>query len=110
MATVDAQIQLAERIASGLPEVSRNEWMRWMQMATAPNYGLERAIRYAERLSTDITMRPAIQRANRLIAQAVRAQLSALQRLKAEEQQAVLGYVSWLLRIQTLRGSLGPKD
>lgn len=104
MATMDDQIQLAERIANGLPEVSRNEWMRWMEIAT--RYGLDQATRHAERLSTDVTMRPAIQRANRLIAQAVKAQLGVLKRLKAEEQRAVLGYVSWWLRVKTLRGSL----
>ncbi len=108
MATVDEQIQLAERIADTLPEVSRNEWMRWMEAAT--KYGLDRAVQHAEGLSTDITMRPAIQRANRLIAQAVRAQLKALRGLTAEERQAVLGYVSWWLRIKTLRGSLRSGD
>ncbi len=107
MATVEEQIQLAERIADALPEVSRNEWMRWMEIAT--RYGLDRAIQYAERLSTDMTMRPAIQRANRLITQAVKAQFTALKRLKAGEQLAVLGYVAWWLRIKTLRGSLSTK-
>ncbi|MGQ9715864.1 MAG: hypothetical protein ACUVST_14040 [Anaerolineae bacterium] len=98
--TPDEQIQLAERIAKDLPEVSRNlrnEWMRWMGMAS--QCGMEQAIRHAERLSTDITMRPAIQRANRLIAQAVKGQLGTLQRLRPEEQRAVLGYVAWWLRI-----------
>lgn len=108
MATEEERILLAERIANALPEVSRNEWMRWMEIAT--RYGLDRAIRHAERLSTDITMRPAIQRANRLIAQAVKAQIVALKRLEAEEQRAVLGYVSRWLKVKTLRGSLGPKD
>lgn len=104
MSRIDAQIRMAERIADALPEVSRNEWMRWMEIAT--KYGLDQAIRYAERLSTDITMRPAIQRANRLIAQAVKTQLNALKRLPPDEQQAVLGYVGWWLKIKTLRGSL----
>ncbi len=104
MKTVDDQIRLAEQIANGLPEVSRNEWMRWMQVAS--KYGLDRAIHYAEQLSQDITMRPAIQRANRLIAQAVRAQQRTLQRLGPEERKTVLGYVAWWLAIKTLRGSL----
>ncbi len=108
MATADEQIQLAERIANALPEVSRNEWIRWMQVAN--QRGLDYAIRYAERLSTDPTMRPAIQRTNRLIAQAVRGQLVTLQRLTPKERQTVLGYVSWLLRIKTLRGSLRSED
>ena len=108
MATVEDQIQLAERIATALPEVSRNEWMRWMQVTS--KYGLEKAIQHAERLSTDITMRPAIQRANRLIAQAVSRQQSTLQRLTVEEQRVVLGYVAWWLRIKTLRGSLRAED
>lgn len=101
-------IKLAELIANGLPEVSRNEWMRWMEIAT--KYGLDQAIRYAERLSTDITMRPAIKRSNQLIAQTVRAQLGALKSLRAKEQRAVLGYVSWWLKVKTLRGSLGPRS
>jgi len=104
MATVDDQIQLAEQIASKLPEVSRNEWMRWTQVAQI--HGLRRAIKHAERLSSDITLRPASQRANRLIAQAMGGQLSALERLAPGEREVVLGYVSWWLRIKTLRGSL----
>lgn len=104
MATVEEQIQLAKQIADALPEVSRNEWMRWMEIAT--RHGLDRAIGYAEQISKDITVRPAIQRANRLIAQAVRGQSGVLKRLKPEDQRSVLGYVSWLLKIQTLKGSL----
>ena len=104
MASVDEQIQLAEQIARQLPEVTRNEWMRWMQVAN--QRGLDYAIRYAERLSTDPTMRPAIQRANRLIARAIRSHRQVLKRLDRKSQEAVLGYVSWLLRIGTLRGAL----
>ena len=104
MATLDEQIQLAEQIAKQLPEVTRNEWMRWMQVAT--QRGLDYAIRYAEQLSTDPTMRPAIQRANRLIAQAVRSHQQVLKRLDPKDQRAVLGYVSWLLKIGALRGAL----
>jgi len=102
--TREEQITLAKRIAQALPEVTRNEWMHWMQIEE--QYGLEKAIQHAERVAQDITVRPAIQRANRLIAHAVRSQIVALQRLRAEERQAVLGYVSWWLRIMTLRGSL----
>ncbi|GAB4405916.1 MAG: hypothetical protein Kow00123_18340 [Anaerolineales bacterium] len=98
MATEDEQIALAKRIAKDLPEVSRNEWMRWMQMARAK--GLERAIAYAQRLSNDMTMRPAIQRANRLIAQVVGANKQALARLSPDDQAKVLGYVGWRLKVQ----------
>lgn len=104
MANVDDQIQLAEHIANGLPEVSRNEWMRWMELAAG--HSLDCAIRHAERLSTDVTMRPAIQRANRLIAQTVKAHIADLKNLNKDDQLRVLGYVSWWLRIKTLRGSL----
>jgi hypothetical protein len=90
--TLDDHIQLAEQIANKLPEVSRNEWMRWMQVAQT--HGLRRAIKHAERLSSDITLRPAIQRANRLIAQAMADQLSTLERLAPREREVVLGYVS----------------
>jgi len=100
----EEQIALARQINQALPEVTRNEWMRWIQIVD--RYGLEKAVQHAERVAQDITMRPAIQRANRLIARAVRSQIVALQRLRAEERQAVLGYVSWWLRIMTLRGSL----
>ena len=97
--TLDDHIQLAEQIANKLPDVSRNEWMRWMQIAQT--HGLRRAIKHAERLSSDITLRPAIQRANRLIAQAMADQLSTLERLAPGEREVVLGYVSWWLRIKT---------
>jgi hypothetical protein len=104
MATVDDQIQLAEQIASKLPEVSRNEWMRWMQMAE--RQGLDCAVAYAERLGADPTLRPAVQRDNKLIAQAIRSNLSALKRLPENSQKKTFGYVGWLLRIRTVRGSL----
>ncbi len=104
MANVDAQIQLAEQIAKKLPEVSRNEWIRWMQVAN--QRGLDYAIRYAERLSKDPTMRPAVQRANRLITRAVRSHQQTLKRLDGDDQKTVLGYVSRLLKISSLRGSL----
>ncbi len=104
----EEQIALARRIAQALPEVTRNEWMRWLQLAESQ--GLETAIRHAERLAQDITMRPAIQRANRLIAQAIRSHLNTLQHLPPQERQAVLGWVSWWLRILTLRGSLSKKE
>lgn len=108
MATLETQIQLGERIANALPEVSRNEWMRWLEISN--KYGLDRAIEHAERLSTDITMRPAIQRANRLIARAVRIELNELKRLPLKERQAILGYVGWWLRVKTLRGSLQAEE
>jgi len=100
----EEQIALARRIAERLPEVTRNEWMRWMQVAE--KYGLEKAIHYAERLSRDVTVRPAVQRANRFIAQSVRAHLRTLRSLEEEERRRVFGYVAWWLKIMTLRGSL----
>ncbi len=101
---LDDQIQLAEQIANQLPEVSRNDWMRWMQVVG--RYGLDRAVTYAERLSVDPTLRPAVRRDNQLIAQAVRSHLPALRRLPEESRKKTLGYVGWLLRIHTVRGSL----
>jgi len=101
---LDNHIQLAEQIASKLPEVSRNEWMRWMQMAE--RRGLDRAVAYAERLGADPTLRPAVQRDNRLIAQAIRSNLPALRHFPEDSRKKILGYVGWFLRIHTLRGSL----
>ena len=108
MATLDEQIQLAERIAKDLTEVTRNEWMRWMQVASRK--GIEYAVRYAQRLSTDMTMRPAIQRANRLIAQSVAKHGNVLKSLASREREAVLGYVGWWLSVKTLRGSPASRE
>lgn len=104
MLTVDEQIELAEKIAQALPEVTRNEWLHWVQIVQ--KQGLERAIQRAERLAQDITLRPAVKRANQLIAQAIRKHLKELKGLREEDQQAVLGYISQSLTIQTKRGSL----
>jgi len=104
MIPADDQIQLAEQIARELPEVSRNEWMRWMQIAG--RYGLDRAVACAERFGADPTLRPSMQRDNRLIAQAIRSYLPALKRLPEDGRKKTLGYVGWLLRIHTVRGSL----
>jgi hypothetical protein len=102
--TLDDHIQLAEQIANKLPEVSRNEWMRWTQMVG--RHGLDRAVTYAERLGADPTLRPAVQRDNRLIAQAIRSNLPALKRLPEDSREKILGYVGRLLRTRTVRGSL----
>jgi hypothetical protein len=103
MATLERQVRLAEAIAQRLPEVTRNEWMRWLQVVE--RYGLLPAIEHAQRLSQDVTLRPAVQRANRLIAQALRERQSELQQLNQNEQRTVLGLVSWLLQIKTIRES-----
>ncbi|WP_322797501.1 hypothetical protein [Thermoflexus sp.] len=103
MAGREELIALAERIADAMPEMTRNEWMRWVQIAT--RHGLEKAVRHAEQLSNDVTMRPAVKRANQLITQAIRSHLFELKKLTPHDQQLVLGYVAWHLAIQTLRGS-----
>ena len=97
MASIDEQIQLAEQIAKQLSEVTRNEWMRWMQVAD--QRGLEDAIRYAEQLSTDPTMRPTIQRANQQIAQVLEKYIDSLNRYSIDNQRVALGYVAWWRRV-----------
>lgn len=97
MMSVDEQIQLAEQIAARLPEIKRNEWMAWVQIAQ--KYGLEQAIQRAERLSRDLTVRPAANRANRLIGEAMKAYFKEINGLRPEERKSVLGYVAWLLRL-----------
>lgn len=108
MASLAELVRLAERIAAELPEVTRNEWMRWSEVAC--RRGLAVATQLAGRLATDITVRPAVQRANRLIAQAVRAHRAELERLSDDERRTVLGFVTWHLRVRaggapTPRGS-----
>ena len=95
--TREEQIALAQRIAQALPEVTRNEWMRWLQMAES--YGLEKAIQYAERVARDITVRPAIQRSNRLIAKIMRDYKQVFRNVPPDEQRWILGWVSWWLSI-----------
>ena len=97
MASIDEQIQLAEQIAKQLSEVTRNEWMRWMQVAN--QHGITYAIRYAERLSTDPTMRPTIQRANQQIAQVLKKYTDSLNRYSIDNQRVALGYVAWWRRV-----------
>ncbi len=114
MATVDEQIQLAEEIAQEIIErlrraaqddreaknllkASRNEWMRWMQIAG--NYGLGKGIAYAQRLSRDITMRSNIQKINDQFGAVVPNYKKRLETLSSEQQRRVLGYVTWYLRI-----------
>ncbi len=104
MLTIDKHIQLAEQIAKWLPEVTRNEWMAWVQIAQKS--GFERAVRWAEHLSQDITMRPSVNRANRLIAAAMKTHLKQLRSLEIANQWIVLGYVAWFLVVQTRRGSM----
>jgi hypothetical protein len=104
MISVDDQIRLAEELAKALPEVTRNDWTRWAQLAKAN--GLDSALQNASRLAGDFTLRPAIKRSNQLIADAVSRQRRALAALAPAEREAVFGYVARLLMIQTARGSL----
>jgi hypothetical protein len=98
MASLAELVRLAERIAAELPEVTRNEWMRWSEVAC--RRGLAVATQLAGRLATDITVRPAIQRAKRLIAQAVRAHRVDLERLSDDERRTLFGFVAWHLRVR----------
>jgi|DewCreStandDraft_5_1066085.scaffolds.fasta_scaffold00877_4 hypothetical protein len=104
MATLPERIRLAEHLARRLPEVTRNEWMRWLQLVQ--RYGLVPALRHAERLAADPTLRPAVQRANRLITQAVRERLRELERLNDRELLSVLGFVAWHLQFTSARRSV----
>ena len=101
-------VTLAEEIASNLPGVSRNEWMKWVQIFRAypAKYrdALQRAIHYAQRLSKDTTMRPAIQRAHRLIAQTMQRYARRIASLPLPEQQRLFGYVAWSLVVQSKQG------
>jgi len=98
MATTDQLITLAERIAGNLRGVSRNEWMRWIQVAQT--YGMDRAIRYAQRLSQDQTVRPAQQRAYRFIAQVMHQFQKQITQLHEDEKRQLYGFVAWELFVQ----------
>lgn len=101
MTSIREHIRLAQQLARHLPEVSRNEWMRWLQLVQ--RHGLVRALHFAQRLADDPTMRPAIQRANRLIVQALGGSRAELGRLSREELHSVLGFVAWHLSSMTAR-------
>ena len=92
-------LKLAKRISNGLPEVTRSEWMRWTQIAQI--YGLERAIEIASKLGDDITLRPAIKHSNELIARTMNHNYRDFSNLKATEQRNLLGYVSWILIVES---------
>ena len=104
MLDTDQQILLARRISRELSEVSRNEWMRWLQIFERS--GLDGALGYANAAANDFSLRPRIRRAYRLIGQAIQGNKSQLRKLSAMEKRRVFGYVGWLLRIGTLHGAL----
>ncbi len=108
MSREDELVALAQQIAGGLPEVTRNEWMKWVQIFQAyqAQYrdALQRAIHYAQRLSKDPTMRPAIQRAHRLIAQTMQRHARRIASLPFPEQQRLFGYVAWSLVVRSKQG------
>lgn len=97
-------IELAEQTARQLPEVTRNEWEHWAQIAK--RYGLDQAVQWSERLARDVTLRPAVKRANQLIVKAINSQRKKLKELSPEERDQVFGYVSRVLAVETVRGSL----
>lgn len=96
--STDELIQLAGKIAGELPKVSRSEWFKWAQLAEV--YGLEKALRFAEQLSRDVTLRPAVKRAQELIAGAVGKRRLDLGRLDGAKRRKLFGYVGWLLAIE----------
>jgi|Deesub1362A_J573_1020465.scaffolds.fasta_scaffold08411_3 hypothetical protein len=98
MATTKDLIVLAEQIAARLKGVSRNDWMRWMQLAR--RYGTEKAIHYARQLANDPTLRPAQQRANRLIAETLPQFRSQINSLHENEAHKLYGWIAWSLVIQ----------
>lgn len=100
MASTDQLIGLAERIAEGLRGVSRNEWMRWVQVVEAHRGDVRRAIRFAQHTGNDPTMRPNVQRAHRAIAQVISGHQQQLGSLSSQDRQQVFGYVAWLLKIK----------
>ncbi len=95
----EQQLRLANRISEGLADVTRSEWMRWMQIAH--DYGLVRAIELASKLGQDVTLRPGIKRSNQLIANTMRRYTRDLSDLKATEQDNVIGYISRILLVRT---------
>jgi len=108
MSREDELVTLAEQVVEGLQGVTRNEWMKWVQIFQAyqAQYrdALQRAIHYAQRLSEDPTMRPAIQRAHHLIAQTVQRHARRIASLPLPKQQRLFGYVAWSLVVQSKHG------
>lgn len=98
MANERELLGLAERIAAKLPNVSRNEWMRWMEVER--RQGLEVAVRLAEHLRNDFTMRPAVRKAYQDIDQAIKAHRAEIERLPPDQRRTVFGFVAWHLRIR----------
>jgi hypothetical protein len=97
MATIDEQIQVANKLAQSLSIVSRNEWMHWLQIAE--KYELNHAIEWADKLSQDVTIRSNIQQANRSIAHVMRSNQKLLQNFSPQECWETLGYVGRFLKI-----------
>lgn len=98
MANTDRLVALAEHIAGSLRGVSRNEWMRWVQVAHSTD--INRAIRYAQRLSQDETMRPSQQRAHRFIASTMQQFKTEIQQLGEDETKRLYGFVAWELVVR----------
>lgn len=96
-------LKIAYQIAGELHEVTRSEWMKWTQVSH--NSSLDKAIAFSEKISEDITLRPAIKRSNQLIAKTMRAHIRDLSRLNSTDKNILFGYVSRILMVATLRGS-----
>jgi len=98
MTTTDQLIALAETIAKGLRGVSRNEWMRWIQVAQ--QHGIDKALHYAHQLAYDPTVRPAQKRAYRLIVETLQRFRSQIVQLQEDEAHKLYGFIAWELVIQ----------
>jgi len=99
---VRERVKIAENIAKELVEVTRNEWLRWVQVTQGD---LDKGIRWAERLSNDITLRPTPRYAAKQIARVLRRYQYRLNNLPHHEREEIFGYVARFLSIRTLRGS-----
>jgi hypothetical protein len=97
--TEEQLIHLAKQIADNLPKVTRNDWLRWAQLAD--RYGLERAVQWAQRMSSDVTLRPQVNKANDLIARSMQTHIGSVKQLPPPQQKKLMGYVARMLAVQT---------
>ncbi|GBD36202.1 hypothetical protein HRbin36_01323 [bacterium HR36] len=97
--TSDEKVQLAEKIARELRDVSYNEWQKWVNYF-AHNYDLPRALQLARLLANSIWVRPDPKKAASSIASVIGKWYdNQLSKIKPEELEEVFGYVGRCLKV-----------
>jgi hypothetical protein len=100
--TTDEKVELGQKIAGKLEQVTLSEWSRWCSYAT--KHGLEKAIKFAQVMERSVSLRKGPKESYKKILQMLDSSHKELKRLKPYELAEVLGYARQAIVAKEPRG------